>query len=44
MFQFSAQHAITPRTEAFAMREVNEALDRLRQNHARYRAVLINDS
>jgi len=44
MCQFSAQHAITPRTEAFAMREVNEALDRLRQNHARYRAVLINDS
>jgi D-arabinose 1-dehydrogenase-like Zn-dependent alcohol dehydrogenase len=30
--------------KVFAMREVNEALEHLRKNHARYRAVLVNES
>jgi len=30
--------------KVFAMREVNEALEHLRKNHARDRAVLVNDS
>lgn len=30
--------------KVFAMREANEALEHLRKNHARYRAVLVNES
>jgi D-arabinose 1-dehydrogenase-like Zn-dependent alcohol dehydrogenase len=30
--------------KVFAMREANEALEHLRKNHARYRAVLGNES
>lgn len=44
MFHFSGMHAIMPMTETYPMKEVNHALGRLRQNHARYRAVLVNES
>ena len=44
MFRFSAKHAIMPMTELYPMKEVNQALDRLRQNRVRYRAVLANES
>lgn len=44
MFRFSAQHAIAPMTELYAMREINEVLDRLKKNLVRYRAVLVNES
>jgi uncharacterized zinc-type alcohol dehydrogenase-like protein len=44
MFRFSAKHAIMPMTEVYPMAEVNEVLDRLRQNRVRYRAVLANES
>jgi uncharacterized zinc-type alcohol dehydrogenase-like protein len=42
MIDFSAQHQITPKIELFPMREANRALDRLRKNEMRYRAVLVN--
>jgi uncharacterized zinc-type alcohol dehydrogenase-like protein len=44
MFRFSAKHAIMPMTELYPMKEVNQALDRLRQNRVRYRAVLASES
>ncbi len=40
MLDFSAQHDIRPQVELFPMGEVNTALDRLRRNEVRYRAVL----
>ncbi|MGH7796550.1 MAG: NAD(P)-dependent alcohol dehydrogenase [Candidatus Binatia bacterium] len=42
MFQFSVEHAIMPVIELYAMKDVNKALERLRQNQVRYRAVLVN--
>jgi alcohol/geraniol dehydrogenase (NADP+) len=42
MLDFSAQHSIRPLVELFPMQEVNTALDRLRKNEVRYRAVLAN--
>jgi alcohol/geraniol dehydrogenase (NADP+) len=44
MFHFSAKHAIIPTTEPYAMSDANQALERLRQNRVRYRAVLVNES
>jgi uncharacterized zinc-type alcohol dehydrogenase-like protein len=44
MFRFSAKYAIMPMTEPYPMKEVNQALNRLRQNRVRYRAVLVNES
>jgi uncharacterized zinc-type alcohol dehydrogenase-like protein len=43
MLQFAAAHKIAPRIEAFALKDVNDALARLRQNQMRYRAVLVLD-
>ncbi|MEX2399952.1 MAG: NAD(P)-dependent alcohol dehydrogenase [Rhodothermales bacterium] len=40
MLDFSARHGIAPQVELFPMSEVNAALDRLRKNEVRYRAVL----
>jgi alcohol/geraniol dehydrogenase (NADP+) len=40
MLQFAARHGIQPVTQQFPLAEVNEALDVLRQNRARYRLVL----
>ena len=42
MLEFSARHGIRPQVELFPMSEVNSALDRLRKNDLRYRAVLVN--
>ena len=44
MFHFSAKHAIMPMIELYASSRVNQALSRLRNNHVRYRAVLVNPS
>jgi uncharacterized zinc-type alcohol dehydrogenase-like protein len=44
MFHFAAKHAIMPMTEVYPMKDVNNALTRLRQNRVRYRAVLANES
>jgi uncharacterized zinc-type alcohol dehydrogenase-like protein len=43
MLQFSARHKITPKIELFLLRDVNQALKRLRKNDLRYRAVLVNE-
>jgi uncharacterized zinc-type alcohol dehydrogenase-like protein len=42
MLGFSARNGIMPITEAFPMAQVNTALDRVRRNQVRYRAVLVN--
>ena len=40
MLDFAARHGIEPKTEHFAMSNVNKALDHLREGKARYRIVL----
>jgi uncharacterized zinc-type alcohol dehydrogenase-like protein len=42
MLDFSARHRIAPQVEIFPMRDANRALERLRNNEMRYRAVLVN--
>ena len=42
MLEFSARHRIKPQIELFPMHEANRALERLRANQMRYRAVLTN--
>jgi len=43
MLQFAARHGITAETESLPMAQVNAAIDRIRQNRARYRMVLTNE-
>ncbi|MFZ2986526.1 NADPH-dependent aldehyde reductase Ahr [Ideonella sp.] len=43
MLEFSARHQIAPQVERFPMSRVNDALDHLRANKARYRIVLDAD-
>lgn len=43
MLEFCERHGIEPVVEQFAMSEVNQALQRLREGQARYRIVLRND-
>ena len=40
MLEFSARHSILPQIERFPMERVNEALERVEKNQARYRVVL----
>lgn len=40
MLQFAARHGIQAKTEVMPMSEINQALDRVRANKARYRMVL----
>jgi uncharacterized zinc-type alcohol dehydrogenase-like protein len=40
MLEFSARHGIKAKIEQFPMKQVNEAVDRVRSGKARYRAVL----
>jgi uncharacterized zinc-type alcohol dehydrogenase-like protein len=42
MLTFAARHGIKAQTESYAMSEVNPAMDRVRNNQARYRIVLKN--
>jgi uncharacterized zinc-type alcohol dehydrogenase-like protein len=42
MLNFAARHNILPKTEAFKISQVNEAIEKLRQGKVRYRAVLKN--
>ncbi len=42
MLDFAARHGVKAQIERFPMREVNQALDRLRSGQARYRIVLEN--
>lgn len=43
MLAFAEEHGITPKVELMPMGQVNEALDRVRRNQARYRVVLVNE-
>jgi uncharacterized zinc-type alcohol dehydrogenase-like protein len=43
MLSFAHEHGITPAIELMPMSQVNEALQRLLENKARYRIVLVND-
>ncbi|MBE3072918.1 MAG: NAD(P)-dependent alcohol dehydrogenase [Acidobacteria bacterium] len=42
MLEFAARHGIAARTEVVPMAQVNAAIERVRQNRARYRMVLTN--
>lgn len=44
MLSFAQEHGIEPWVELMPMSKVNEAIERLKQNKARYRIVLINDA
>ena len=44
MLAFAHEHGITPRVELMPMSQVNEAIQRIRDNQARYRIVLVNDT
>jgi uncharacterized zinc-type alcohol dehydrogenase-like protein len=43
MLVFAEKHQITPLIELIPMSQVNEALQRVKENKARYRIVLVND-
>jgi uncharacterized zinc-type alcohol dehydrogenase-like protein len=43
MLSFAQAHAITPELELMPMSQVNDAVQRVRENKARYRIVLVND-
>jgi uncharacterized zinc-type alcohol dehydrogenase-like protein len=40
MLDFAGRHAIRPTTEHFGFDRINDAIDHLRSNKARYRVVL----
>ncbi len=40
MLRFAARHGVKPMIEAFAMEEVDRAIDHVRSGKARYRVVL----
>ena len=44
MFSFAQEHGITPKVELMPMTKVNEAIQKVKENKARYRIVLLNDS
>lgn len=44
MLSFSQEHRITPEVELMPMTQVNEAIRTVRDNKARYRIVLVNDT
>ncbi len=44
MLQFAARHGITARAEVLPMAQVNAAIDKVRENRARYRMVLTNQA
>ena len=44
MLQVAARHGITARTEVLPMAQVNAAIDKVRENRARYRMVLSNQA
>jgi uncharacterized zinc-type alcohol dehydrogenase-like protein len=44
MLSFAQKHGIMPQVELMPMSEVNEAIQKVRENKARYRIVLFNDS
>jgi alcohol/geraniol dehydrogenase (NADP+) len=43
MLAFAREHNITPRVELMPMSQVNDAIQKVRENRARYRIVLVNN-
>ena len=43
MLSFAEEHKITPMVELMPMAQVNEAIQRVKENKARYRIVLVNE-
>ncbi|NIN68806.1 MAG: alcohol dehydrogenase catalytic domain-containing protein [Anaerolineae bacterium] len=43
MLSFAQAHGVTPAVEVMPMSQVNEAIQRVKENKARYRIVLVND-
>jgi uncharacterized zinc-type alcohol dehydrogenase-like protein len=44
MIDVAARHGVQAQTESFAMSHANEAIDKVRRNRVRYRAVLTNEA
>lgn len=44
MLVFAQNHGITPKIELMSMSQVNNAIKKVRENKARYRIVLVNDT
>ena len=44
MISFAQEHQITPMVELMPMSQANEAIQKLKENQARYRIVLVNDA
>jgi uncharacterized zinc-type alcohol dehydrogenase-like protein len=44
MLSFAQEHSITPAVELMSMSQVNKAIERVKENKARYRIVLVNDT
>ena len=44
MLSFAQEHHITPMIEVMPMASVNQAIQRVRQNKARYRVVLVTEA
>jgi uncharacterized zinc-type alcohol dehydrogenase-like protein len=44
MLSFAQEHSITPVVELMPMSQVNKAIQRVKENKARYRIVLVNDT
>ena len=44
MLSFAQENGITPKVELMSMTKVNEAIQKVKENKARYRIVLFNDS
>jgi uncharacterized zinc-type alcohol dehydrogenase-like protein len=42
MLDVAARHGVKAQTEAFPMARANEAIERVKKNRVRYRAVLVN--
>lgn len=44
MLSFAQEHGIKPKVELMPMAQVNEAIQKVKENKARYRIVLVNDT
>lgn len=44
MLSFAEEHGIKPAVELMPMSQVNTALQRVKENKARYRIVLVNEA
>ncbi|HRF97692.1 MAG TPA: hypothetical protein PLZ51_20940, partial [Aggregatilineales bacterium] len=43
MLEFSARHGIVAQTKTMPMNQINDAIQKVRDNQARYRMVVVNN-